>query len=263
MKKIKRLFCVLLGVVIATSASACSIFSNQPNKTGSNQSGTSNNEEKTPPKTQEITVYDGNVPTTYTATYGQVAEIDTFSRSGYYFTGAYDAPEGGIKYFDGSGQSTMIWGAGKPDTFYTRYDSIYNISYTKIQYDEKPYSWLGTVEKFVEYEFSDELKNAISANLETTVLISGSIDFSCDKSWEFQTVNLKTLKSGGETYSLGKNVLLSSGTYRTFPYSVKVPTRLLQSGKVYISLRALEVNIINARYYYKNVKLSVSFVKSS
>lgn len=195
----------MLSIVVATGASSCSIFSNRPNESNSNGSGV-NSEEKIPPKTQEITVYNGDTPTQYTATYGKVAQT---------------------------------------------------------QYNETPFSWIGTVEKFIEYEFSEPLKNAIAANLTATVAISGIIDFSCDKSREFQTINLKTLKSGGETYSLGKNVKLTSGTYRTFPYSVKIPARLLQSGKIYLSLRALELNIIEARYYFKNVTLSASFLQPS
>lgn len=62
MNKIKKFLCALLSIVVATGASSCSIFSNRPNESNSNGSGV-NSEEKIPPKTQEITVYNGDTPT--------------------------------------------------------------------------------------------------------------------------------------------------------------------------------------------------------
>ena len=254
MKKITKLVTFLLCLTtLAISLTGC--FGND---SGNDDGG---NNPPPAPRTQTITVYNDEIPTTYTATYGEVVTIDVFSKQGYYFVGAYDAEEGGTKYFDGQGNSTMVWGAGKPDTYYVRYNSIYNLTYNSTQREEDPYKWNGVAEKYVTFAFSNDLKRAISANLDAKLNVTISIDISCDSSWGFKDIDLKTLKSGGETYVLGENVQLTGGTYKTFTYSAEVPTRLLQSGEIHLYLKGLDANIINAAYYYyKNVSISISFV---
>lgn len=256
MKKMTKLATLFLCVImIISSLTACSIFSNQPDSSGSGGGG-----DDPQPKTQTINIFNGDTPTTYTVTLGEVAEIDVFTKPGYYFVGAYDSAEDGTKYFDGNGNSTMVWGAGNPDTYYVRFESIYNLTYTAKQREEDPYKWNGVSEKYVTFAFSDELKNAVSANLDANVVVNVSVDISCDSSWSFKDIDLKTLKSGGETYVLGENEQLAGGTYKTFTYSATIPTRLLQSGEIHLYLKGLDSNLINAAYYYyKNVSIAITF----
>lgn len=256
MKTITKLATLLLCIIMSiTSLSACSIFSNQSDDSGSGDGG-----DNPQPKTQTISVYNGDTLTTYTVTIGEVAEIDIFTKPEHYFVGAYDSPEGGTKYFDGNGNSTMVWGVGNPDTYYVRFKSIYDLTYTAKQREEDPYKWNGVSEKYVTFTFSEELRNAVSANLDTNIVVDVSVDISCDSSWSFKDIDLKTLKSGGETYVLGENEQLSGGTYKTFEYSATIPTRLLRAGEIHLCLKGLDSNLINAAYYYyKNVYIMIRF----
>lgn len=136
--------------------------------------------------------------------------------------------------------------------------SVFN--YAATQRDEDPYKWDGMSEKYVTFEFSEGFKQAIATNLDKNIVVNVSVDLSCDKDWEFQSISLKTLKSGGETYSLGKDLTLKGGTYKTFSYTATVPAKLLQSGNIYVCLKGLDANVLNlAYYYYKNVSISASF----
>lgn len=276
MKKIiKSATLLLCAVMLLTSLSACSIFNDFSNNGGNSKDHSdtqtkakteAQTETKTEaqtessPKTQTITVYNGDTAMTYKATFGKTAKIDVFRKSGYYFVGAYDSPNGGMKYFDCNGNSTVVWGVGNPDTYYVRYESIYNVNYVEKQRSEDPYKWDGVSEKCVSFEFSDALNQAISANLDRNVIVTVSVDISCDDSWMFQKIALKTMKSGGETYVLGTDLQLAGGTYKTFTYSASIPARLLQSGEIHLYLKGLNSNLLTlAYYYYKNVSVAIVF----
>ena len=258
MKKFAKTLVLFLSMVlIVCSVAACSAFSDNNNADDGGKEDTS-----TEPKTQTITVYKDDTPVTYTVTIGETAKIAIPSKPSYYFVGAYDAKENGTKYFDLNGDSTMVWDEGNPDKFYARFESIYNLTYENKQRDEDPYTWNGVTEKYVTFEFSGELKNAVSANLDAKLKVDVSVDLSCDDSWSFKDIDLKTLKSGGETYVLGENEQLTGGTYKTFTYSATVPAKLVQSGNIYLCLKALDSNLLElAKYHVKNVSLTITFVQ--
>lgn len=150
MKNIIRSVALLLcAVMLLSCLSGCSILYDMAFESDTDQG----NDKKPQAKKQTITVYHDGTAKTYTATLGKVAEIDIFTKPGYYFAGAYDAEKGGTKYFDGNGRSTMVWGVGNPDTYYVRYESIYSLNYTEKQREEEPYKWNGIAGEYVTFHF--------------------------------------------------------------------------------------------------------------
>ncbi len=256
MKKHNKLAALLLSSIIAVSMTAC--FDSNSSQESSDQYSSSSAK-----KTQTITIYNGSTPTEYTVTLGETATIDVFTKPKYYFKGAYDSVEGGTKYFNSDGASTMIWGAGNPDTYYTQFGSIYDLTYSANQLDETPYRWNGTATKYVEFELDEQFKKAITQNLDENLKIDVSFQLSCDKNWDFQQAWLTNMTQGGEKTVLLKNTTLVGEQYSSTSTSNILSARLFQSGKIYVGFHALDSNLMNLAYYYvKNIIVSVSFANA-
>ncbi len=257
MKTLTKFATLLLSILLLVSMAACSAFNNP----GNNDDDT---DDDTPPQTQVITVYKDDTPTTYTVTLGEVAEIDVFTKPGYYFNGAYDSAVGGTKYFDDNGLSTMVWGAGNPSTYYARFDSIYNINYYELQYEENPYamSTSGNA-SYIDFEFSNELKRAISQNLDKELRVTISLSLSNNsKDWNFGAVGITNLKSGGELTIFEEEIPNRANVYTNHVYTTTLSTRLLQNGKIYIYLYNGYTIWSNVRYYAKNISVQIQFVNA-
>lgn len=255
MKKLIKLATLLLGMaMLFMSATACSVVSNKAN------SGTTSNVSENSATTQTITVYKEETPITYTVKYGEVAQIDIFTKQGYYFVGAYDSPEGGKKYFDGNGSSTVVWGVGNPETYYARFEDISAIQFTQAQHQEDPASFLTGGLTFT-FEFDQALKNAILANLDENLSVKISFDAINSDSWQMDAY-LTNLKTGGEKYDILNATKLDKNQYLSFEKEFKIPARQLQNGNMY--LRVETGAIINGNKYYsvKNIMFSISFEKT-
>lgn len=258
MKKIMKSVSVLLSIVIIImSITSCSIFSNQSD----NDSKMNEKTEMPPPQTQTITVYKGETPTNYTVTLGEVAKIDVFMEPGFYFVGAYDSEEGGTKYFDANGNSTLVWGSGNPSTYYARFDNISNVTYTQTLRDEDPYSWHSGL-KYFTFEFSESLKNAIKANLDEELLVSVSFSVTRERNWDIGNAYLTNLKTGGEKYVCFETVPLSSSSYKEFSKTFKVKAKLVREGCMYFAIEAPITIIESVDYSIKNITLDIAFVES-
>ncbi len=254
MKKLtKTITLILLLGVIIISAMGCSIFNGSNGKDNSGDSGKE--------KTETITVYNGDTPITYTAKHGDIVEIDVTHKKGYYFLGAWDEKEGGTKYFDCVGESTMVWGEGMPTTFYIRYDDIANLSYgPEIKFEEDPQSTSGGSGLNIKYDLNDEMINAIEANLDAKLKIDVALAVTCDVDWEFYEVSVQNLTSGGEKNFLGGGIKLTPGTYKELSFSTKMNAKLFKKGQVYVYIKAKNgSNVTARRYYYKNVSVAISF----
>ncbi len=246
---------MLFFAMLVSVFSACSLFVRDNKQEG--QPSTIEPEIKT----KTITVYNGSTQIIYTAKYGDIVEIDVVHKKGYYFLGAWDEKEGGIQYFDFNGNSTMVWGAGMPNTFYIRYDEISNVSYGPvIKFDEEPQSTSGSSGINIQFDLNDETKNAIEANLDAKLKIDVSLAVTCDVNWEFYEVSVQNLTSGGEKSVLGQKIKLTSGTYKELSYSIEMDSKLFKKGQIYVYIKAKDgANVTARRYYYKNVTLAVKF----
>ncbi len=260
MKTLKKLATMLLSMILIFTTTSCSIFSNQPDNTDDDENNNST------PKTQTITVYNDDVPTTYTVTLGEVAEIDIFTKSESYFVGAYDAPDGGTKYFDGNGLSTMVWSAGNPDTYYARFASIYDLTYSQMQYAEEPYA-MGTTGNgcYIAFDFSEELKSAIAGNLDKSLKVTLSLDISMNdkepnkKGWDFNKIGITNLKNGGELIILDEKIPCKVDTYTNYVYTAEISSRLVQNGTIYVYMQNGYTIYSNFRYYAKNISVQIEF----
>lgn len=256
-KSISFIVCILIAIM---PIAGCSLLKYR--NESAEQSKGDNIKESTVPKIQEITVYNDDTPVTYSVTVGDVAVIDAFTKRGYYFTGAYDSRTGGKKYFDAKGNSTMLWVAGNPDTYYARFESVETLSYSQIRYEEDPLKWDGGIyERYVEFELDEEFKNAVNANPDMKLSITVSLKISCDYSWEFKNVSVTNLKSGGESTKLDSDIKLSAKQYVYKTYTTEMSAGLFRKGMIYVSLLGREgANVTATRYYVKNVALSAAFV---
>lgn len=257
MKKTAKLATLFLCVImIISSLTACSIFSNQPDSSGSGGGG-----DNPTPKTQTISVYNGDIPTTYTVTLGEVAEIDVFTKPGYYFVGAYDSAEGGTKYFDGNGNSTMVWGAGNPDIYYVRFESISGLSFSQTLRDEDPYKWANGG-FWTAFTLSNEMIQAINSNLGADLNVTISFDAACEQEWQLDKVYLTNMKSGGINHicidDKSEGQLLADGKYKTFSYTFTIEAKEFKAGEVYLYVHNSTL-VSNTKYFVKNAVLNICF----
>lgn len=257
MKKTAKLATLFLCVImIISSLTACSIVSNQPDGSGSGSGG-----DDPTPKTQTISVYNGDTPTTYTVTLGEVAEIDVFTKPGYYFVGAYDSAEGGTKYFDGNGNSTMVWGAGNPDIYYVRFESISGLSFSQTLRDEDPYKWANGG-FWTAFTLSNEMIQAINGNLGADLNVTISFDAACEQKWQLDKVYLTNMKSGGINHicidDKSEGQLLADGKYKTFSYTFTIEAKEFKAGEVYLYVHNSTL-VSNTKYFVKNAVLNICF----
>lgn len=257
MKKTAKLATLFLCVImIISSLTACSIFSNQPDDSVSGGGG-----DNPTPKTQTISVYNGDIPTTYTVTLGEVAEIDVFTKPGYYFVGAYDSAEGGTKYFDGNGNSTMVWGAGNPDIYYVRFESISGLSFSQTLRDEDPYKWANGG-FWTAFTLSNEMIQAINSNLGADLNVTISFDAACEQEWQLDKVYLTNMKSGGINHicidDKSEGQLLADGKYKTFSYTFTIEAKEFKAGEVYLYVHNSTL-VSNTKYFVKNAVLNICF----
>ncbi|MBE5730815.1 MAG: hypothetical protein E7350_02550 [Clostridiales bacterium] len=256
MKKLAKLGTLLFVMIaIITSLTACSIFSNQVNN------NENNGDDKPAPQTQTITVYNSDTPKTYTVTLGEIAKIDIFTKPGFYFAGAYDSADGGTKYFDGDGNSTMVWGEGNPDTYYVRFESISTLMFTQTLRDEEPYKWAhGGF--WTEFILNDEMKRAINGNLDTDLTVNISFDAACEQAWQLDNVYLTNMKSGGINHmcisSQAEGQLLSNGAYKTFSNTFTIKAKEFKNGEVYLYIHNSTL-VGNTKYFVKNITLDIKF----
>ncbi len=254
MKGFRKTLALLLSVILLVmSMTGCSILSNGQEGGGG---GTF------VPTKQIITVYKDDFPLTYTVTAGEVAQIDIPQKAGYYFVGAYDAAVGGTQYFNAGGQSSMVWAEGNPTVYYARFESVSNINYALMQYEEDPYC-VDWHEKYLEFEFSNELKNAIAANLDKQLTVTVSLKVSCDdRDWGFGKVGITNKVEGGERTIIGEDIGITAGQYTSATYTTTMSARLVNDGKIYVYVHAKDYYIQGAIHYYvKNVAVQIRFAE--
>ncbi len=253
MKNFRKTLALLLCVILlAISMTGCSIFSNGQEGGGG----------APVPQKQSITVYKDELPLTYTVTVGEVAQIDIPQKPGYYFVGAYDAAVGGTQYFNAGGQSSMVWAEGSPAVYYARFESVSNLTYSLMRYEEDPYC-VDWHEKYLEFEFTDELKNAIAANLDEQLTVTVSLKVTCDdRDWGFGKVGIANMEEGGERTIIGEHIGITAGQYTPATYTTTISARLVNDGKIYVYVHAKDYYIQGAIHYYvKNVAVQISFAE--
>lgn len=248
----KKILAIILVLATLVSFASCNVLFPEE-KTGDGGTKKGNKTE------QSITVYVEGTPVSYTAVIGEVLTINIPNKQGYYFVGAYDREQDGTKYFDESGNSTMVWSDGNPTTFYARFDAIQNIHFTQVLREEDPYSW-HSGELFFQFDLDNKLKNAVNANFEANMKVDVSFEATCEENnWDINDVYLTNLKTGGEKYYFFQTADVVSSNYTKFEKSFTVKAKLVKDGVMYFHIEAPYTVWQNVDYSIKNITLSISF----
>ncbi len=256
MKKFIKIATLSLCLLfISTSITACSLFSS------------SNNPGDSTPKTQDITVYKDDTPTTYTLTLGEVAEIDVFTKSGYYFNGAYDSAVGGTKYFGLDGKSLLAWEKTFPTTFYAQWKNIADLQSTFNVFGNEPQSGGTSGQRTKTITLDDDFVSAIKGNFDKKLKIEYTIDLKTSSAFDIDTAHPIRMyvkgynNSGAEQHVIFTHTPLLD-SFSTFTGSVEIPANDFASGNIYIVVRNTQKFMMSWAYpvfYSRNLTLNVSF----
>lgn len=183
-------------------------------------------------------IVDGSV-STFMVTEGQVANVTSFTKPGYYLMGIYDQNEGGTRYFDSSGESTTVWQKTYPTTLYAQWGKIGELSKmlgAKFQEEAYEYTWAVNLIWAIPSDFL----NAVNGNLTKDITITLSFRLKEGSSTIFDTnnnISLITLKSttGDDAETFGtKTVQSYTGNYTEYQLEWCVPARCVKGGRVII-----------------------------
>ena len=255
----KRLLSILLLIATLFSLSSCKLISLGSSNDDSENSGNSQGDNADSKKSkQTVQVYSEGAAISYTFTGGETAQIEIPSKNGYYFSGAYDSPNGGTKYFDIDGTSVSAWYTGNPSVYYAHFDPISKCRFSEVQRDENPFSWHYGIVWFT-FDLGEEFRTAIQANTDKEIAVSVSFDVTCDNSWEIGEACITNMKSGGEKFKCFSSLPLTADTYKKCTYQYKIKAKLLKSGTVYFSINAPYTVWEKVKYHIKNVELIAEF----
>ena len=273
MKKMTRLLVALIGTfTILAFLTACGSDNSSDKNNGSSVSDPKDPEKDEPeetPKveTQTIKVISDGQETSYDIVIGSKAQIDVISKPGYYFVGAYDKYVGGTQYFDSNGHAVMnSWSKGCPNTYYARFESIYDLTFNQVLRDEDPYSWVDGLVSF-EFSLSEEMQKAINANLDANLNVTISFDGKHTNGYGWTRGFLSNLKTGGEHFYLfGEDdgdgaTCLGKSQYETLSRDFTIKAKLLKDGKLYLYLDTPLIIMRSWKYSVKNLNLTISFAQ--
>ena len=251
MKKTKILLELIIAIILVLALSSCDFFSGASSDNQINE------------KQTVIRVYNGTVGTDYTVQYGQEVKVDVPTKSGYYFDGFYTEKEGGEKYFDISGKSSMVWQKGLPTEFYAQWKPITELFFEKETRIENPKSWSGYGYPGFTFDLTPEIKNAIKGNLDKEVKVTYSFDLkdtSKNTYSDMQFYLSNSLGSGRE--ELISKVLDSTTTtiYKHYSGSTTTTARkFLNEGKICMAFK--KTYGYSDYYSVKNLKVTLEFVE--
>jgi len=259
MKNTFRIMALILALItLVTVTAACG-------KKNKDKDGESSQTEETGPITKEIIVYSNGMPNTYTVTVGETPSISVPAKSGCYFVGAFDSLEGGNKYFDEMGKATAPWDKNAPTTLYAQFKSVTEMTFSQVLRDEDPVLWRqgGT---WLTFQMNDQMKNAISANLDATLNIKISFAAMQARGWDLESAYATNLKEGGEkVHIVSTAAQLSGNTYTTFEKEFQFKAKLIKDGQIHLYVAGEAINMVfgNNDYSVKNATINVSFASAS
>ncbi len=246
----KKILCAVLIATIMICTTSCSaMFGTE---------GTDNPPAKTEPVV--LTIKGGNYEYTQEVTIGEEARVELPLKNQYFCSGLYSEENGGTKYFDSDGTSTMKWQASFPTTLYAQWEDIHSLSWTApINFDSTAatFGW----KKSVEYTLPSDFCNAIEGNLSETLLISVTFKGmdelfvgTYSETWAISISDLGLDESGREIYATKQ--ITTDKNYKTFTLSFEVDASCAKNGQFVIGFN--RGNTFN-KGCIKNLNVSVAF----
>ena len=168
---------------------------------------------------------------------GKQAQIDECVKQGCYVKGYYTKPDGGERYFSADGKSLSEWDKSYPDEFYVQYAPISEFSYTTTFTKDKITTFSYNLHATI--ALKGELKNAISANLDKSIVIKVSFnaaDTSGDEDWvvyykntdSYNEGNLRTNEIANKYHGF---VIDADSTYKTYSGTSTIPASTVYAGE--------------------------------
>ena len=268
MKNIKIILSIFLIAILSLSFTACSLFG----------SSSDSDSEKKEEKFAEITIYNDENPVTYTVTCGERAEVDSFTKNGYYLTGYYTEKEEGTKYFTTAGESLGIWQETNPSVFYAQWKNIEELKL--FEQDElyadtaftltSPFSTShNKIYHFVKIIFSDEYINAIEGNLDKKVKIhisykvKGWDTYSGEASDTFTPLGVNivtdTSTKAEQLTNVSPTGVITADSYTAFDEERIVNAADIRKG-CYVRFNKNIGQISHVEKYIKNLMISAEFL---
>ena len=249
MKKIRKICAVLLAFAAVMSFGGCF---------GGNGGG---EEPKIPTAEKvQVSIYKDGTPTPYEFTVGEVASIPVPAAPDLYFAGVYTAPEGGTRYFDETGKSTMVWQKDSPTELYVRFESIYNLNFSETDCLEDPLSWTGYGNAAFVYTPDTAFRNAIKGNLDKKLVVNYSFlykDSSGNSRIKTTYFFRNSDNSSGEVYN--RTELEGTDSYVTYCGSFTLRAGDLLNGDLHFYIE--KSYGYEKVYHVKNVQVSFAFEK--
>lgn len=249
---------VLLLAMILPALSSCGFLDLLNGHSGGNQDDSESLE------TTQITLYDGDFSKTFDVAIGKKASISELTKQGYYSLGYFDSPEGGTKYFNADGTSTVAWNYNLPTSFYVQYAPISSFSYIDDSAFDGTYDfgWHIKHDLVISPECMNGIKANLDLNLSITASFSGYDSSSFVDSWILYYKNVSSYDEGnystagilkafvGEEFSVGTS-------YASYTITKKVATDYVFSGTSLTCLFS-RGNTFGSGYL-RNLKYSISF----
>ncbi len=219
----------------------------------------------TTPKTQTIAVYQDETSESYSVTFGKMAEIEIPSKQDYYFIGAYDAMEGGMKYFDEEGKSLLAWEETFPTTFYVRWGDISELKCTLNVFDNEPKSGGSSGQRTAKAVLDTEFISALKGNFDKQLKIEYSIDLKTGAGYETASPIGLYLKgydnSGADRHTIFTHTPIV-GEFSTFTGMTEIDANDFVNGNIYVVLWNTKKYMgawAYPVYYSRNFTMIISF----
>lgn len=218
--------------------------------------------EETPeeiPDDVEITlkVVDGEFYKNFNVLCGEKAEVEALYKRGKYLKGYYDAPEGGNKYFDSMGASTVIWSENFPTTYYAQWGELSELPVMELQfYTDKPHS--GNPSE--EIDLLPEIANAVLGNIDGQIKVTATFE-------RYNSSGIGLGISLRDTFSSGRETFFSeeytgSRSYKTYNIEAVVPAECGRAGGICFSGYDTSVNLMSSSFT-KDMFLTISYIAPS
>ena len=230
MKKLGLYVVLAILVLLAVSVFTACIFS--PTSSSTNNNDDSQQEEI---KTTSITIFDGEYSKEFTVKNGKQVNIDALYGRDKYLKGYYNAEEGGTRYFDSMGKSTVVWSADLPNVFYAQWGKIEEIDAQTVQYfTDTPNTRSDTI---LTIDLSPELYNAVKGNLDSTLKIDMQFSRYHSRGGNIVVELRDTFEEGDELFYSGKFAgNEGNGSYKDYSISVDVTAECGRAGGIYIKI---------------------------
>lgn len=201
-----------------------------------------------------ITIIDGTFSKDFTIKYAKQAEIEAFYKNGKYLLGYFDAQDGGTKYFDSMGVSTVVWSENFPTTLYAQWGELSDLPIMELKfYTDGPYN--GNPSETI--EFVPEIANAVLGNLEGSILIKANFA-------RYSTAGIGLRIRISDTYPYGSEIFFQkdyagSDSYMDYNIEVTVDAECGRNGGIYFSGSDTGTNLMSSSYT-KDMTLSIQFI---